>query len=630
MLLGLSIRDFVLIEKLDLAFPVPARPGVASGLGVLTGETGAGKSILLDAFSLALGGRAASGIVRSGAGQAVIGAEFSLADDHPAHEILAGQGIVDEGATLLLRRVVGADGRGRAFVNDQPASVGLLKRLGETLVEIQGQFEQHGLLVPVNHRATLDAFGNLRADADAARAAWTAWRTAETARDAAATAYEQARREEEYLRHAVAELERLAPRPDDEEQLAAERQLLRHGAAIGEAVVAALAELERDKGVAAALRHAHRLIERQADALGPRHASGASSQAPGPRHSSGASSQAPGARHSSDASSQAPGARHSSDASSQAPGARHSSDASSPVSTAGRLHAAVAALERALSETTEAVAQLEQARDALDADPAKLEKIEERLFALRSAARKHGTAVAGLAGLRERMAGQLAALDDGEARQKALAAEARRAREAFATAAQALSAARARAAAKLDKTVSAELPPLKLERAKFVTSLQAQQEKDWGAHGIDRVEFLVATNPGMAPGPIGRIASGGELSRFMLGLKLALARVGDARTLVFDEVDSGIGGATAAAVGERLRRLARHLQVLVVTHSPQVAALADHHWLIRKATSRARAATEIVALDSKARLEEVARMLSGAAITDAARAAAKQLMAAAE
>jgi DNA repair protein RecN (Recombination protein N) len=564
MLLGLSIRDFVLIEKLDLAFPVPARSGTASGLGVLTGETGAGKSILLDAFSLSLGGRAGSGIVRPGAAQAVVGAAFSLADDHPARAILAEQGIVDEGATLLLRRLVGADGRGRAFVNDQPASIGLLKRLGETLVEIQGQFEQHGLLVPVNHRATLDAFGNLGADAAGVEAAWDAWRAAEAAREAAAAAYEQARREEEYLRHAVAELEKLGPKADDEERLAAERQLLRHGAAVGEAVVAALVELENDKGGAAALRHAHRLIERQAAQAG------------------------------------------------------------------GRLDAALAALERALSESTEAMAQLEQARDALDADPARLEKIEERLFALRAAARKHGTPVGGLAGLRDRMAEQLAALDDGEARQRALAAEAARARTTFVTAAQALSAGRAKAATRLDRTVGAELPPLKLERAKFVTRLEAQAEKDWGGHGIDRVEFLVATNPGMAPGPIGKIASGGELSRFMLALKLALAKVGDARTLVFDEVDSGIGGATAAAVGERLRRLAKTLQVLVVTHSPQVAALADHHWLIRKTTGRAKAATEVMALDRAARLEEVARMLSGAAITNAARAAARQLMTAVE
>ncbi len=562
MLLGLSIRDFVLIEKLDLAFPAPARAGSASGLAVLTGETGAGKSILLDAFSLALGGRAASGVVRAGAAQAVVGAEFSLAADHPAHAILAEQGIADEGGSLLLRRVVGADGRGRAFVNDQPASVGLLKRLGETLVEIQGQFEQHGLLVPVNHRATLDAFGGLQAECATVEGAWHAWRSAEAARLAAVADFEQARREEDYLRHAVAELERLDPRADDEERLAAERQLLRHGAAVGEAVSAALAELARDRGAAASLRQAHRLIERQAAQAG------------------------------------------------------------------GRLDPALAALDRAQSEATEAEALLEQAREALDADPVRLEKIEERLFALRAAARKHGTTVEGLAGLRQRMADQLAALDDGEARQKALAAEARRTREAFLAAAQTLSAGRGRAAARLDKTVAAELPPLKLERAKFVTRIEAQNEKDWGAHGIDRVEFLVATNPGMAPGPIGKIASGGELSRFMLALKLALAKVGDARTLVFDEVDSGIGGATAAAVGERLRRLARHLQVLVVTHSPQVAALADHHWLIRKTTGRNRAATEIVALDPGARLEEVARMLSGTAITDAARAAARQLMAA--
>jgi DNA repair protein RecN (Recombination protein N) len=564
MLLGLSIRDFVLIEKLDLSFPVSKRAGAASGLGVLTGETGAGKSILLDAFSLALGGRAAGGIVRPGAAQSVIGAEFALAAEHPAHAILAEQGIADEGASLLLRRIVGADGRGRAFVNDQPASVGLLRRLGETLVEIQGQFEQHGLLVPVNHRATLDSFGGLQVEAQRVAVDWNAWRAAESARAAAAAAFEQARREEEYLRHAVAELEKLDPQPDDEEQLAAERQLLRHGTAIGEAVAGALAELERDKGAASALRHAHRLVERQAPQAG------------------------------------------------------------------GRLDPALAALERAVSEATEAAAQLEQARDALNADPARLERIEERLFALRAAARKHGTTIDGLAGLRERMVDQLAALDDGDTRQRKLADEARRARDAFVAAAETLSAGRSKAAARLDRTVSAELPPLKLERAKFVTRLERLAEKDWGAHGIDRVEFLVATNPGAAPGPIARIASGGELSRFMLALKLALAKVGDARTLVFDEVDSGIGGATAAAVGERLRRLAKSLQVLVVTHSPQVAAQADHHWLIRKTTGRARAATEVVALDRGSRLEEVARMLSGAAITDAARAAARQLMAAAE
>ncbi|QQS13708.1 MAG: DNA repair protein RecN [Rhodospirillales bacterium] len=561
MLLGLSIRDFVLIEKLDIGFPQPVRGG-ARGLAALTGETGAGKSILLDAFSLALGGRVAPGVVRAGAAQATVAAEFALAPDHPAHAILAEQGVAPEGAALVLRRVVGADGRGRAFVNDQPASVALLKRLGETLVEIQGQFEQHGLLVPVNHRATLDAFAGLRKEAAAVAAAWDVWRAAEAARAEAALAFEQAQREEEYLRHAVAELVKLDPRADDEERLAAERQLLRHGAAVGEAVAAALDELERDKGASAALRAAHRAIERNATQAG------------------------------------------------------------------GRLDAALAALDRAQSETAEAAAQLEQARDALDGDPARLDGVEERLFALRAAARKHGVPVAGLAGLRARLSEQLAALDDGDARQRELAAAARKAREAFTVAAETLSAGRGKGAVKLDKAVGGELAPLKLERAKFTTRIERQLEKDWGAHGIDRVDFLVSTNPGAPPASIGRIASGGELSRFMLALKVALAKVGDARTLVFDEVDSGIGGATAAAVGERLRRLARDLQVLVVTHSPQVAALADHHWLIRKTARKDRAATEVVPLDDAARLEEVARMLSGAKVTDAARAAATQLLAA--
>lgn len=558
MLRCLSIRDFVLIEKLDMTFPSDE----GTRLGALTGETGAGKSILLDAFSLALGGRAAHGIVRPGASQAVVGAEFTLAEDHPAHGILAEQGVADEGDTLLLRRVVGADGRGRAYVNDQPASVGLLKRLGETLVEIQGQFEQHGLLVPVNHRDTLDAFGGLAVDVARAAKTWTAWRAAEAARDDATAAFEQAQRDEEYLRHALSELEELDPRPDDEEALAAKRQLLRHGAAIGEAVGQALDGLEHDRGVTGKLAAAHRLIERQAG------------------------------------------------------------------NAAGRLDTALGALDRALSETTEAVAQLERARESLGDDPDALERVEERLFALRAAARKHGVPVDGLAGLRTRLAEQLAALDDGEARRRKLEAEAAKSRKAFVDAAEALSGSRAKHATRLDKAVIGELAPLRLERARFITRLDRLTEKDWSASGVDRVEFLVSTNPGTPPGPIGKIASGGELSRFMLALKVAMARVGGVGTVVFDEVDSGIGGATAAAVGERLRRLARDLQVLVVTHSPQVAALADQHWLIRKTSSRTKAATEVVPLDAAGRREELARMLAGTEVTAEARAAADRLMAA--
>jgi len=556
MLLSLSIRDFVLIEKLDLTLA----HGVDPGLGALTGETGAGKSILIDALGLALGARADSGAVRRGAAQASVAASFDLSKGYAAHAILAEQGLDDEDV-LTLRRSVGADGRGRAFVNDQPASVALLRRLGETLVEIQGQMEQHGLLDIATHRAALDAFAGLDKQADAVRAAWRGWRQAEQARADAEAAAAAARRDEDFLRHAVKELAALSPRPEDEETLAAERQLLRSGTALGEAVAQALGELEQGRGAVAALRAAHRLVERNVDRA------------------------------------------------------------------AGRLDVSLAALERALGEATEAQAQLETAREALQFDPARLEKIEERLFALRAAARKHSVPVAELAALAGKMQGQLAALDDGEAGLKKLAEAAKAARTAYVAAAEAQAAARRKGAARLDKAVSAELGPLKLDKAKFVTELASLAEPDWSEAGTDRVQFTVATNPGTPPAPIARIASGGELSRFLLALKVCLAKVGDAATIVFDEVDSGIGGATASAVGERLKRLAKEVQVLVVTHSPQVAAIADRHWLIRKTTTRTSASTDVLSLDAKGRREEIARMLSGAEVTAEARAAADRLLA---
>jgi len=559
MLVSLSIRDFVLIEKLDLTFA----PDSGGGLGALTGETGAGKSILIDALGLALGARADTTTIRRGAGQASVAASFDLPRHHPAHAILSDQGLGDDDV-LTLRRTLASDGRGRAFVNDQPASVALLRRLGEALVEIQGQMEQHGLLDMATHRAALDAFAGLDRQAGAVRAAWQAWRTAEQALGEAEQAAAAARRDEDFLRHAVKELEALAPSADDEETLAAERQLLRAGSALGEAVAQALGELEHGKGAVSALRAVHRLIERQAD------------------------------------------------------------------KAAGRLDASLAALDRALSEATEAQAQLETAREALEFDPNRLEKIEERLFALRAAARKHNVTVADLASLAERMAGQLAALDDGEAGLKKLAAAAQAARQEYVKEAEAQAAARRKGAARLDKAVAAELGPLKLEKAKFVTELTPLGEADWSEAGTDRVQFTVATNPGTPPAPIARIASGGELSRFLLALKVCLAKVGDAPTIVFDEVDSGIGGATAAAVGVRLKRLAKEVQVLVVTHSPQVAAVADRHWLIRKTTTRNAASTDVLALDAKGRREEIARMLSGAEVTAEARAAAERLLAAAE
>ncbi len=556
MLASLSIRDFVLIEKLDLDL---ARTG--GGLAALTGETGAGKSILIDALGLALGARAEAGVVRRGAAQASIAASFDLPVRHPARRLLAEQGMEED--LLTLRRIVGADGRSRAFVNDQPASVGLLRRLGETLVEIQGQMEQHGLLDTATHRASLDAFAGLERTAEAVEAAWAAWRAAGQAHADALEAAQAARRDEDFLRHAVKELEALAPKADDEEALAAERQLLRAGSALGESVEQALGELEQGRGAVVALRAAHRLIERNAD------------------------------------------------------------------KAAGRLDEALAALDRALSEATEAQAQLELARDALEFDPARLEKIEERLFALRAAARKHNVAVPELAPLLERFVAQLASLDDGEAGLGKLAAAEKAARAAYLAAAEGLSAARRKGAARLDKAVAAELAPLKLERAKFVTEVAALPEADWSAHGMDRVQFTVSTNPGAPPAPIARIASGGELSRFLLALKVCLAKVGEAATIVFDEVDSGIGGATAAAVGERLKRLAKDVQVLVVTHSPQVAAIADRHWLIRKTTTKTNASTDVLPLDAKGRREEIARMLSGAEVTQEARAAADKLLAAA-
>jgi len=554
MLATLSIRDFVLIEKLDLDF---AQGG---GLGALTGETGAGKSILIDALGLVLGARAESGAVRRGAIQASIAASFDLPRDHPARSLLADQGF-DGDDVLTLRRMIGADGRGRAFVNDQPASVALLRRLGDTLVEIQGQMDQHGLLDMGTHRASLDAFSGIEDQAAAVASAWTGWRSAEQAHAEALATAEAARRDEDFLRHAVKELKTLAPKADDEETLAGERALMRAGTALGEAVTQALAELELGRGAVTSLRTAHRLIERNAD------------------------------------------------------------------KAEGRLDAPLAALDRALSEATEAQAQLEIARDALEFDPARLEKIEERLFALRAMARKHNVAVAGLSDLAEKFSAQLAALDDGEAGLKKLAAAAKAARAAYVTAAEAQAAARRKGAIKLDKAVAAELAPLKLERAKFVTAVTALPEAEWSAAGTDRVQFTVSTNPGTPPAPIARIASGGELSRFLLALKVCLAKAGDAPTIVFDEVDSGIGGATAAAVGERLKRLARDVQVLVVTHSPQVAAIADRHWLIRKTTTRTAASTDVVALDAQGRREEIARMLSGAEVTVEARAAADRLLA---
>ena len=553
MLLGLTIRDVVLIERLDLAFQ--------AGLCVLTGETGAGKSILLDALGLALGVRAESGLVRHGAEQAVVTAEFALADKHPALRLLDEAGIGAEGGRLVLRRVVNADGRSRAFIDDQPASVGLLKQLGELLVEIQGQFEQHGLLDPATHREALDAYGGYRAETAALQAAWRQWRGAAKEREAAEAALAKARADEDYLRHALAELDALDPKPGEEATLAAQRALLMNREKLTEALDGALAELAGERGGERALNAAQRQLERLRDKAG------------------------------------------------------------------GRLDAALAALERAAVETRETVAQLEAAARGLERDSAGLERIEERLFALRALARKHNLALDALPALRAEIGARIAALEDGGGNLARLMRAEQEARQAYLAAADAVSRQRRQAAKVLDAAVMKELPPLKLEKARFRTVLTPAADGEWGEHGRERVHFEVTTNPGAPAGPLARIASGGELSRFMLALKVVLARTSPVPTLVFDEVDSGIGGAVAAAVGERLHRLGQELQVLVVTHSPQVAARGAHHWRVEKRQAQARTLTRVEELSADERREEIARMLSGSAITAEARAAAASLMA---
>ncbi len=554
MLAGLAIRDVVLIERLDLAF--------GPGLTALTGETGAGKSILLDSLGLALGGRAEAGMVRAGQPQASVAAAFAPPAGHPAFDILREQGIEPED-DLVLRRVVQADGRSRAFVNDQPVGVALLRRIGATLVEVQGQHDQVGLADPSSHAGLLDAFGALDARRAATADAWAGWRTATKRLAEAREAIAAAQREEEWLRHAVAELADLKPEEGEEESLAAERQRLQQGERRAEAIAAAIAELTpRDRRAATparALREAARALER----LPP------------------------------------------------------------PNEDAQPALAALAAAQDALAEAESALSRLLSEGGP---DPRRLEQVEERLFALRAAARKHSVAVTDLPALAADLRARLEALDAGAGRVAALERDEAAGRRAYLEAAARLTEARREAAARLEKAVAKELPPLKLDRARLVIDIAARDETAWGADGQDRVTFLVSTNPGQAPGQLAKIASGGELSRLMLALKVVLARGSPVPTLVFDEVDSGIGGATAAAVGERLARVAERLQVLVVTHSPQVAARGAAHLRVAKQVRGGRAETRVEALPEGERREEIARMLAGEKVTDAARAAAESLM----
>jgi DNA repair protein RecN (Recombination protein N) len=551
MLVSLSIRDVVLIEKLDLS------PG--AGLTALTGETGAGKSILLDSLGLALGDRADAGLVRAGAPQASVAAAFAPPDGHAALALLAEHGIDAEGG-IVLRRVVGADGRSKAFVNDEPVGVALLRRLGALLVEVQGQFAQVGLADEATHPGLLDAFGRLSPRRATVAGAHAAWRAAMRALAEAEASVAAARQEEDFLRHAVEELAKLAPEEGEEEALDVERRRLQQGERRAEGYTEALAALSRQRGVAAALREAARALDRL----------------PPPND-----------------------------------------DAQAPLAAIGRAQDAVA----------EAETLLEKLAADSGPDPQGLERTEERLFALRAMARKHQTTVASLPALLASLRERLAALDAGEERIAGLTAAAEAARAAYREAAAALSAARQEAARRLDKAVAKELGPLRLEKARFITEVTPLAEAAWGPEGADAVRFLVAMNPGLPPAPLARTASGGELARLMLALKVVLATDGTVPTLVFDEVDSGIGGATAAAVGERLARLAERRQVLVVTHSPQVAAKAAVQWRVAKAQAKSGTVTTVSPLDEAERREEIARMLAGERVTDAARAAADSLLA---
>lgn len=557
MLRTLTIHDIVLIDRLELSF--------APGLSVLTGETGAGKSILLDALGLALGSRAERELVRRGAERGLVSAIFDIPPRHAAWDFIDEQGLdLGEREQLILRRTLEADGRSRAFLNDIPVGVGLLREVGERLVEIHGQHDDRLLLDAAGHRRLLDAFGDhgpRERDAAAAHGRWRAAAddlTAEQARLAAAGA------EEDYLRHAFAELQALAPQAGEEDGLLARRTLLQQGERIRQSLAEIARDLGRDGGADAALRAALRRLERLPDSAAPLIA---------------------------------------------------------PI---------IAPLERAAVEAAEAVAQLADALASLGADPLELERLDERLHALRAAARKHHCRVDQLAGVRDGFAASLDALSHGAGRIQELQATEKRCRAEFEEAVAALRQARHAAAKTLAAAVNKELSPLKLDKARFQCRIDDLPPDEWTADGGERVTFEVATNPGAPFGPLMKIASGGEQSRFILALKVVLAARGSAPTLVFDEVDKGVGGAVASAVGERLARLARASQVLVVTHSPQVAALGQHHWRIvktvRKVKGATTALTEVTALDKPTRQEEIARMLAGAEVTDEARAAAARLL----
>ncbi|AXI46023.1 DNA repair protein RecN [Sulfitobacter sp. SK012] len=547
MLRGLDISDMLIIERLELSFQ--------PGLNVLTGETGAGKSILLDSLGFVLGWRGRADLVRQGAAQGEVTACFDLRPDHPAHAVLQEAGLPDEDE-LILRRINTIEGRKTAWVNDRRVSGEVLRALSDTLVELHGQHDDRGLLNPRGHRKILDEFGALDSARSKTHAAWGDMGRARKAANAAAQARDAIRAEEEFLRHAVAELDKLDPQAGEEAILDTQRRTMQSAEKIRADVVNAY-EVLGHSGAEAQLSDAMRWLD----------------------------------------------------------GAAAKAD--------GHLDAPMAALDRAMVELDDAMTGVVTAIEALSFDVGELEDTEERLFAIRGLARKHNVQPDELAGFAQTLRAKLEALDAGEARQAELEAAVRAAEERYDTAASALSASRIKSATKLDKAVSAELAPLKMERAVFSTQISPETE---GPDGRDAVSFTVATNPGAPAGPLNKIASGGELSRFLLALKVCLTQNQRGLTLIFDEIDRGVGGATADAVGRRLASIADGGQVLVVTHSPQVAALGAHHWRVQKSVTKGMTTTSVVPLSAQDRVDEVARMVAGDTVTDAAREAARALL----
>ncbi|MEM7506285.1 MAG: DNA repair protein RecN [Pseudomonadota bacterium] len=547
MLRSLEIRNIALIEALDLDFE--------TGLNVLTGETGAGKSILLDALGFALGRKSRRDLVRAGAGQGSVTAVFDCPYEHPAMAVLEEAGLTP-GEELILRRTLVEGGSARAFVNDQRASAETMARIGEHLVEVHGQHDDRGLLNPRAHRPMLDAAAGFESDLTAIRKLWSAQEACRSDLEEAREILARAAEDAEYLRHAVAELEHLSPDSGEADTLDAERRLIQAAGKIVEDVAKAAHDLSGDGAEGAMATALSRLT--------------------------------------------------------------HLTDRAE-----GLLDGPITALDRAMTELAEAQNGIEDALRSLRFDPGRLEIVEERLFAIRGLARKHNVQPDDLADLAADLNQRLAAIDGGEEHIAGLQAALDRAMAAYDAAAATLSAKRQKAAVKIDKAVTAELAPLKMENAKFRTEIS---EAPVGPEGRDRVSFTAAINPGAPSGPVDRIASGGELSRFLLAMKVCLSQAAPNRVMIFDEIDRGVGGATAAAVGRRLARLAETTQVLVVTHSPQVAAEGAHHWQIAKTTTGQITRTDVGLLTRDARVDEIARMLAGEQLTDEARSAARSLM----